>query len=410
MSGKRGRKQVFFEVRMLGEFSVWHKGKKVILGRNNTLKYVQLLQMVWLHGEQGITKDYLMRALYDREELSNSGNSMNNLLYQVRQRMVKEKLPKGDYISRKGDALFTDKSFPVQVDVLDFEELLRCGDEAEDEEEQYRCYYEAFSLYQGELLPSVSTEMWVMMESLRLKELYVECVEWLGEYCREHGDYDTMYYVYTCAANIYPYDDWQVCQIDSLLALGDTKKANQIYHETVQRYMDEMGIPPSDELVKCYERLGQECQLIPGGMSEIRKNLLESREAEPPDDGAYQCAYLSFVDVYRTLSRNMERSGNSIFLMLCTLVDYEGKMIRNSEKLKKRSKVLGDVIHASLRKGDVYTQYHAAQYLILLIGAKQEECELIFRRIQRNLREREGNRAGLQYMVASLAELESIPL
>ncbi len=171
--------------------------------------------------------------------------------------------------------------------------------------------------------------------------------------------------------------------------------------------MDEMGIPPSDEMMKCYERISRESQHMPGGMNEVRKSLLEQGDSGVPDTGAYHCAYLSFVDVYRTLSRNMERSGNSIFLMLCTLVDYEGKMIRNPEKLKERAKVLGDVIQYSLRKGDVYTQYHAAQYLILLIGAKQEECEIIFRRIQRNLREREGNRAGLQYMVSSLAEIEN---
>lgn len=392
---------------MMGEFSVRHNGQKVVLGRNNTLKYIQLLQLVWLHGDQGVTRDYLMRTLYDREELSNSGNSLNNLLYQVRQRMAKEQLPKGNYISRKGSMFITDENFPVRVDVLEFERLLQDAGEAETEKEKYRCYYEAFDLYQGELLPSISTEMWVMMESLRLKELYVECVDWLGEYCRNCNDYDTMYYVYTRAAGIYPYDDWQICQIDSLLAMGDAKRANQVYNDTVQRYMDEMGIPPSDEMMKCYERISRESQHMPGGMNEVRKSLLEQGDSGVPDSGAYHCAYLSFVDVYRTLSRNMERSGNSIFLMLCTLVDYEGKMIRNPEKLKERAKVLGDVIQYSLRKGDVYTQYHAAQYLILLIGAKQEECEIIFRRIQRNLREREGNRAGLQYMVSSLAEIEN---
>ena len=110
---------------MMGEFSVRHNGQKVVLGRNNTLKYIQLLQLVWLHGDQGVTRDYLMRTLYDREELSNSGNSLNNLLYQVRQRMAKEQLPKGNYISRKGSMFITDENFPVRVDLLEFEILLQ---------------------------------------------------------------------------------------------------------------------------------------------------------------------------------------------------------------------------------------------------------------------------------------------
>lgn len=80
-------------------------------------------------------------------------------------------------------------------------------------------------------------------------------------------------------------------------------------------------------------------------------------------------------------------------------------MIRNQEKLKSRMDILGEVIGSSLRKGDVYTRYSNSQYLILLSGIDQKNCEIIYRRINRSLKEQAGSRAEIEYDVLSLAEL-----
>lgn len=47
-------KEEQFDVRMLGHFSVKYGGKEISLGRSSTLKSVQMLQLVWLYGDQGI--------------------------------------------------------------------------------------------------------------------------------------------------------------------------------------------------------------------------------------------------------------------------------------------------------------------------------------------------------------------
>ena len=38
-------------VRMLGGFSLSYQGEEIVLGRNTTAKFVQLLQLLWLRGE-----------------------------------------------------------------------------------------------------------------------------------------------------------------------------------------------------------------------------------------------------------------------------------------------------------------------------------------------------------------------
>ena len=120
------------------------------------------------------------------------------------------------------------------------------------------------------------------------------------------------------------------------------------------------------------------------------------------------CSYPSFIDAYHLLSRNMERSGRSIFLMLCTVVDYEGRVIQNQEKLKVRSEYLKQAIGSSLRQGDAFTKYSNSQYIILLVGTKQEGCEIIYRRISRKLKELAGPSAEFRGNVISLAELADL--
>lgn len=54
---------VVFTVRMFGDFSILYEGREIRLGRKSTAKFIQLLQLVWIHGEQGIFKENLMKCL-----------------------------------------------------------------------------------------------------------------------------------------------------------------------------------------------------------------------------------------------------------------------------------------------------------------------------------------------------------
>jgi DNA-binding SARP family transcriptional activator len=387
---------------MFGKFTVAYDGKEISLGRNTTLKCIQLLQIVWLSGDKGVTKEHLINALYERDKIANSNNSLNNLIYQMHQRTVRAGLPDESYIVRRGGVFLADKKIPIRLDVLEFEELIRSAEETENTKERATLYREALDLYQGELLPSLSTELWVMTESMNYKKMFARCVCWLGDYYKDREAYTDMYNVYMRAASIYPYEDWQVGQIDALIEKGELKQAYMLYTQTAQKYRDEMGVPLSDEMLGCYERMSEKSEQIPKDIGDIRKHLVENSDEEAV--GAYYCSYPGFVDAYHVLERNMERSGQSIFLMLCTLVDYEGKIIPQQDKLSRRSDIMLDTIRACLRKGDIYTRYNRSQYLILLVGIKKEDCEIVYRRISQKLKETAGPRAGIQYSVSSLAD------
>ena len=396
------------QIFMLGGFRITYAGKEIALGRNTTAKFIQLLQLVWLYGKEGITKDRLMHTLYEGEERANMNNSMNNLIYQMRRQMVRAGLPQHDYIVKKGGSYYPDPEVDVTLDVDEFVKNYTEGENAPDDAARYPFYSEAARLFRGDLLPELSTEMWVITRSVGLQGMFDACVEWLGAYLRETKDFDEMLRVYHRAADVFPDRDWQVGEIEAMICKGSYKEAYKLYDKTVRYYEEELGISATPRLLNCYQLIREEIDVEPDRIDDIRGDLVENRRIleEDKDGGAYDCSYPSFIDAYHIMSRNMARTGDSVYMMLCTLVDYEGKIIRNEEKRSDRSESLSQAIQEALRQGDVFCKYNVSQYLILLSGTSREDCDIVYRRIQEKLKELAGSRAELKYSVVSLADLE----
>lgn len=400
------QKQAVLEVCMLGGFSVTYQGKEVLLGRKNTLKFIQLLQLIWLKGKNGISKKELIDALYDRREVANANNSINNLFHQVKKQLPAAGLPDCDYIIRTEGGYMAGSEVPVRTDVQRFMELSEAGGKEVDKGKSASYYWQALELYKGELLPEISTEIWVIEENLNLKMIFDTCVWRLADYFKDKGKGAELEALYEKAVRLFPYENWQLDQIDALLAKGENERALEIYHQMVQMYSDEMGLDPTPEMLECYEKISQRSHDLPGDMELIKRELSEKKEDRRR--GAYFCDYRTFTEICHVSRRNMERLGKSIYLMLCTLSDYEGKPIQNQEKLKLRSADLEQVICGCLREGDTFTRYNQSQYLIMLVGTNKENCEIVYQRIKNRLREKIQTKASISYTVASLADLKDI--
>lgn len=388
---------------MFGGFSIQYGDREIVLGRNTTAKFVQLLQLVWLYGDRGLSKSQIVRELYDVDDLSNPNNSFNNLLFQTRRQMVAAGLPKEDYVVRRNKLYLPDPEVPLDIDTQCFERLIGQAQAAEDPKEKNDYYSKALEIYRGELLPESATQSWVVTESIRMQKLFAEAVRYAGAYAKKAKEYDTMFHIYEKAARIYPDDDWQADQIDALICKEEYQQAYQLYDQTVKLYSEEMGLPPSDQMLENYRKMSQKLTNQESRIGEIQSSLQED-----PYTGAYFTTLPGFIDTYRVLERNMERLGYSVFLLLCNLVDYEGKPFVNREKLDARSQTLRQCISSSLRRGDIFTRYSASQYLILLVGSDREGCDVVANRISKKLYSMEGTKAGVRYSNVSLADLSNI--
>ena len=402
-------------VEMLGGFSLYIGDKQLDLGNNNKANFLKLTEIVLLRGLGGISKRDLIDGLFGHKSLLDENNSLNNLLHQARTQLKKAGMPGKKIIDGKR-GIYAPEYLPEYdyvMDVQEFEDICLKAKNSKEESKKLSYYQKAFKIYKGELLPEFATDYWVILESVRLKRLYDEVIEFLGAYYREHQEYEELFMMYDQANKIYPDNGWQIEMIDALILKKDYKTAYDLYMKCAHYYQDELEVPIPDALRACYERLSDNVRVVTDDIRQIQANIVRKDEKLKSEMGtrkigAYLCPFTSFIDVYHVLRRNLERRGSSIFMMLCTLVDYEGKPIQNQDKLNTRAEVLQQSLSEGLRKGDVYTKYSSSQYLILLIGTKREDCAIIYQRISRRLKELAGSRAEFRYRIVSLAEIPGI--
>lgn len=100
------------------------------------------------------------------------------------------------------------------------------------------------------------------------------------------------------------------------------------------------------------------------------------------------------------VERMMERGGQSVYLMLCMVVDGKGNFLEDDEVLDELTGRLGDAILNSVRRSDAVSKYGRGEYLVLLVNTTREDCDIIQERINRRFTA--GRRTGVQYYVNSV--------
>ena len=130
--------RIKLQINLFGGLSITYEGKNVSIGKNQTSKYIQLLEIVWLSGADGISRDKLINTLYDREEQSNINNSFNNLIYQMHKQLQKSGLPEAEYVVCKNGSFYTDENVEIESDAVSFIESIKAARGKKNEADQMR--------------------------------------------------------------------------------------------------------------------------------------------------------------------------------------------------------------------------------------------------------------------------------
>ncbi len=394
----------YLEVRMLGEFSMVYGGEVVEVSKVQTSRAMHLLQILLYAGESGISRQKLVEYLFEREPVGDLSGNLRVTTHNLRKMLKKTILPDEPYIQTNNRQYQFVSSFPVRVDALRFRELLEQA-KSQNEERRIELLKEACQLYQGYFLPALFGEEWVVVAEADYQRLYFESMEELCQSMKEREQYEEMLPLCIRAAEMYPFDEWQVWQMDCLVALGRSKEAMNLYEKTAAMYFDELSMAPPKRMLEYFRRMSNHISLGTGDFREIREMLKETEERA----GAYYCSYPSFVDTYRMLVRVMERSGESVYLLVCTITDDQRRVIEDTKRLKEVSEHLSKAIREALRQGDVYTRYNMSQFLVILMGIRKEECPITIGRIDACFRKKENSRRiEVSYKTASIAEVEEL--
>lgn len=398
MSDENSIKKLY--VHMLGGYSMMYEEEPVSLNCGVISKTMQLLLMLLHAGEKGIPRARLLEILYGREEISNPSNSLRATVFRLKKLLISAGLPEDEYISTSGGVYRWSGKLEVTIDAHEFANVAKLALETKGEE-QLPLLKKACDLYRGEFLPMLAGEEWVTVESVHYQELYFSCLREACAQMKERREYEDMLELCTLATSIYPFEEWQILQIDCLMAMNRYKEALKAYEKATVLFFEELGLSPSEKMLARFRAMSGQIHYATGALTDI-KNSLKEKEWLP---GAYYCTYPSFIDCYRLVARMIERTGQSVFLLLCTLADTAGNPLENNDSLVKYTDKLHNAIGRSLRRGDLYTRYSPNQFLVLLMGISQEACNIASTRIDKNFRDEDiGRKVRINYYATSIAD------
>ena len=394
-------------IKMLGGFSVYYGDIPIITERSRNSKVVQLLEYLLVMRHRAVPQEELTDILLHDADSDNLNNVLKNLVYRLRKLFLLEGVPDVEFVYyKKGCYGFTD-AVPIWMDVEAFIETAeKTRDMDLSDEDRLQLALESLTLYGGDFLPRLSGEPWAMVRTVQYQGIYRDCIQLAYDLLANQGEYLQILELVHRATILYPYDEaLHGLHISCLFELRRYKEALEEYETVANMLMDELGIRPSQELQDLYRNISARMQPFSDSVMEIREGMSE----EEYRDGAYYCNYYDFTSTYRFIVRHMERSGQSAFLMLCSMVPSDMATLSNNKRVAELASAFRKAAEFSLRRGDVYTRYSTGQFLLLLMDINQENCHLVAKRLRANFYNGyRGKNITFYYKVISVADMDQV--
>ncbi len=387
------------KVNMFGSFSLSYDGQ-LLNGKNKSSEsgFISLMEAILHAGKEGISRDELEQAIFQNADLKNIHHSTRNVIYNAKKRLLSAGLPDVNYIEQKNGIFYWTDEIPVNEDARQFEQLIKAAHAEKNINKKTGLLLDAIHLYDGEFLEAQASVIWIAKEARRYRELFCECVEEAARLLKEREEWFVLEDLGLYAAKVYPFSEWESITMEALIAMSKYDDAIRFYEETSEYYMSVMGLRPSQRMQELMNHLGDQINHRYEVLDEIQAKLMEE---DPHKRGGFSCSYPVFRGIYQLTERNMERGGQSVFLMLCTIVDSKGNPMKEGNMLDELTDRLKSAIYSSVRRSDVVCRYGKGQYLVLLSNTTMENCRIVQKRINDNfLIGRQ--RTGVHYFVNSV--------
>ena len=385
-------------VKTFGGFSIRYKDSELSFGNQSESQMVQLLQLLLHFRRQGLSRDLAKAALFGDRDVDDVSHSIRNIIYNLRKRLRALGLPDSQYVVKKKGVYFWCDDIKVIEDAAEFETAFDDAMNCEDNEQKIDMLTDACYMYAGRFLAGNESSVWSAQEAERYREIFSDCMIELTDMLRDAHKYKQLLDVSTYASKVDPFSEWEILTLEALGRLGKFDRTESFYRKTVDMYVKEYGGRANSYVREFINRIGLKLVVGHESLEEIQSKI--SNPEDYPREG-YYCSLPVFQEIYRMTERMMERSGEKIFLMLCTILDSKGNPMREGSRLEELSERLRQTIIESVRHTDTVTRYGKGQYLVLLINTTEEDCSVVSKRISSRFI-REGQRTSLSYSVSNI--------
>ncbi len=385
-------------VKMLGGFSMSWDGQELVDGRQAGSQFYALMETVLFFYSKGAERGVLKEMLFENREVDDVSHAIRNVIYNAKKRLKNAGLPEADYIQVQKGIYYWTTDIPVELDTSELEHLWQTAPSEPDPETRLSMLLKACRLYRGGFLDQLSIAPWVVQESRRFRAMFQDCVNAAADLLRKKKDYHTLRELGEHAMQVDPFAEWEVLIVEALASLGRYEEAEAFCEETVDRYIWEHGQRTASYVRSISARMSTYLIHPHDSIEDIQEHLSDNGDH---GRGGFLCSYPAFQEVYRILSRTMDRQQDRIYLMLCTLVDGKGNPIREGTRMEELSERLQVSVVSSVRHSDTVAKYGKGQYLVLLVNILQENCGVVQRRIDETFRNGR-QRTGIDYEVKSV--------
>lgn len=366
------------DIRMLGSFSIRMGDKEINDSDNRSKKVWLLLAYMICCRDRAISQDDIINLLWgDEEGSANPVNALKTMLHRLRAML--DGLGPGvghALILRRSGSYVWNPSVRFTLDSEEFDALCQAGAAAEGSEQIHK-YTGALELYQGDFLPRLATEPWVVPISSYYHELFVRAASALARTLDEAGRNDECVQICSKAVEIEPYNEELYLHLmHALIAQGRGQEAAGAYRDMSDLMFANFGVMPSQELTDLYRQAVNAINDREVSMGVVRDQLREPLSSA----GALFCDYDLFKVIYHAQARGVMRSGDAVHIGLVT-VSGKDKAGLSKQSLDICMENLRNTVCACLRKGDIAARCSVSQYVILLPQANYENSCMVCQRV-----------------------------
>ena len=391
-------------IQMFGKFSLRWNGAE-LNDSDNRMKKVWLLLAYLIYRRTVVSPDEVAALLWEGETApENISGALKTMFYRARTLLNKFGEDAGQtLILRKDGGYIWNPDIPMELDLDRVDTLFRQAGAAQNDEDRFELQMQLLDLYEGEFLPKLSAETWVIPISAYYHRLYLDTTSSVLLRLESLDRWSECAQLSAAALKLEPYSEELYRHlIRAQLAQGDATTAAATYETMSELLFSHFGVMPSDESRALY-RLATRAGTAGVTHASTARELL--REEQPPK-GAMFCEYDFFRVLYQAQARAIGRSGDTIHIALLSLTGRRGKELAR-RSLDVASENFKQIIIDNLRQGDIVTRCSVSQFLIMLPQANYENsCMVCDRLIRAFARQYPHSPADIHFSVQPLEPAE----
>jgi len=385
-------------VKTLGNFSVGFGDKAISDSSTRSHKLWKVFKYLITNRHKMVTVESLIEMLWPDQGPENPEKSLYTLISRLRKLINCS--AENRCIIFSHDCYRWKPDRHVNLDVADFERLVKLAEVERDEKEKMRLLEQAADIYTGDYLSESAYEIWVMPVNGYYKRIYMNSVIGLADIYWQFDMMEEIIHLCGKAVENEPFDEkLHEMAIQAQFVSGNINEATYHFRNFTNLVKKEFGVEPSQEFLLACKSI-----LYTDGKQSSLASIKRKLDGESVRSGAYFCTADIFNQMYAFDRRSDERIKFPVFLGLITL---ESDVKDNDDKSIKTAMVtLKECLVSTLRTGDIISQYSKNQFLLMLSARMIEDAKAAMVRVKRIFEEKGGSSASVSIHLSQVGSDE----